>query len=248
VGRDRVLRIYRRDAAALLREREILSRKWRSFRVPRILDGGVDFLLLEFVNHTPLQNSSQQGEAVGRALSEIQQSQFECCGSIDKGLRLAEQWKCFPKAIEEFIRAACEANENVRHRPLLRKCVDWIAERKEPLLQHCHQAVLPHGDFKASNLHWTADDRLLVLDWEFAYAGPPLMDIGQLIRWGIPEPFRCGFYDGYRTSGCEIPNDWEREAEAFDLVNLVALLAKAKAGSRQELDCAYGIEKTLGRQ
>ena len=68
VGGNRVLRIYQRDARALPRERELLSREWKSLRVPRLLDEGSDFLLLEYVPHQPLENSSQHGQAVGAVL------------------------------------------------------------------------------------------------------------------------------------------------------------------------------------
>ena len=90
-------------------------------------------------------------------------------------------------------------------------------------------AVLQHGDFKASNLHWTTSGALLVLDWEFAFAGPPLMDLGQLVRWPVPRPFLDAFESGYKSKGGRLPQDWTERAAAFDLVNLVDLLARAKA-------------------
>ena len=53
-----------------------------------------------------------------------------------------------------------------------------------PFSEDVHGAlVLLHGDFKVSNLHWADSDELLVLDWEFAYSGHALMDVGQLFRW-----------------------------------------------------------------
>lgn len=60
-----------------------------------------------------------------------------------------------------------------------------------------YSPVLLHGDFKPFKLRWGNDDRLLVLDWEFSYAGPGLMEIGELCRWGIVQPFRRSFETSY---------------------------------------------------
>jgi aminoglycoside phosphotransferase (APT) family kinase protein len=84
--------------------------------------------------------------------------------------------------------------------------------------------VLLHADFKPSNLHWATDDRLLVLDWEFAYAGTVLSDVGQLLRWEPPSSFTEAFAVTYRTHGGELVEDWQLWAAAFDLVNLAGLL------------------------
>ena len=90
-----------------------------------------------------------------------------------------------------------------------------------------YSPVLLHGDFKPSNVCWGNDDRLLVLDWEFSYAGPGLMDIGQLCRWGIAQPFRRSFETNYIKSGGRLPKNWEQRSSSFDLVNLVVLLSNS---------------------
>jgi hypothetical protein len=44
--------------------------------------------------------------------------------------------------------------------------VSWVLrERREAMQRLCRRIVLLHGDFKASNLHWTQAGQLLVLDW-----------------------------------------------------------------------------------
>ena len=84
-----------------------------------------------------------------------------------------------------------------------------------------------------------------MLDWEFAYAGPALMDIGQLLRWNPPAPFVSGFIASYRRHGGVLPEGWERSSEISDLVNLVGLLAGAAPDSRQFCDVLRRIERTL---
>jgi aminoglycoside phosphotransferase (APT) family kinase protein len=91
--------------------------------------------------------------------------------------------------------------------------------------------VLLHGDFKPSNLHWTHRSELLVLDWEFAYAGSALSDIGQILRWGPPQIFIDAFGETYSAKGGHLVADWRRWAAMFDLVNLAGLLVKTHPSS-----------------
>ena len=123
------------------------------------------------------------------------------------------------------------------------EAADWLVQRREWLRSHCAGPALLHGDFKASNLHFTEASELLVLDWEFAYAGPPWMDVGQLFRWDAPAPFRAGFERAFFPAGRK---DWEVVAQAFDVVNLVGLVVKAEWGSQQFADCRERLRHRLG--
>ncbi|MDE2291301.1 MAG: phosphotransferase, partial [Elusimicrobia bacterium] len=105
-------------------------------------------------------------------------------------------------------------------------------------------AVLLHGDFKPSNLHRSGED-LVVLDWEFAWAGPALMDVGQLLRWSPPAAFVAGFAAAYLAGGGVLPAGWRRLAELFDLFNLVGLLEAP--GKRRAADVSARVRRTLGR-
>jgi len=243
IGPDRVLRIYRRDVSALHRERLLLSRERRNFRVPRVLGGGDDFLLLEFLAHAPLKNTREQGEAAGRAAAEIHRTRMNCCGFLGDALEVKTPLDDFPRAMIEYAREQGAARPE--HAPQLDRVAQCLAEHSARLQAECARPVLLHGDFKASNLRWGNDGRLVVFDWEFAYAGPALLDLGQLSRWGVPRPFRDGLERGYVAEGGELSAEWDATAALFDLVNLSGLLAKSAPGSRQESDCRLRIEQTL---
>ena len=106
--------------------------------------------------------------------------------------------------------------------------------------------MLLHGDFKASNLRRAQrDGALLIFDWEFAYAGAALLDVGQLFRWGTSADFAATFETSYRNGGGVLPPQWRHWAAVFDLFNLVSLLRGAAAGSRQFHDVERRIEQTL---
>jgi thiamine kinase-like enzyme len=85
--------------------------------------------------------------------------------------------------------------------------------------------VLCHCDFKTSNLHVTPEGELVVLDWEFAWAGPRLIDIGQLLRWHPPESFVRPFADAYRAGGGVLIDGWRSIAEAIDIGSMLAVFA-----------------------
>lgn len=251
IGHDRVLRIYRRDVAALKIEHQLLTRNWQEFRVPELLEAGEDFLLLEYVPHDPLLNLREHGEAVGRALAEIHQTNYPGHGLLGPDLQVSERWKNFPDKIEEYIRSMLENPERVRsdrETSLLERVLQKLSESRDELEEVCSSAVLLHGDFKASNLHWCREGGLLVLDWEFAYAGPALMDLGQLFRWGNPEPFHTGFEQGYVRHGGQLPHNWLALARLLDLVNLVQLALKREPGSLQTRDCLRRIEEGIAEQ
>jgi len=239
IGQHKVLRIYKRDESALSRESELLSRTWQQFRVPQVLEQGDDFLVLEHINLNPLQNSKRIGEAVGMALAEIHQTEFDSCGLFGEGIAVAEPWPDFLDEIQRFIRRCHDQSST--HAALLSEAVDFVSSRSRQQNEACQTAVLLHGDFKASNLHLADDGGLVVLDWEFTYAGPAVMDIGQLFRWGQQEPFSAGFADGYEAGGGRLAVGWKQQITWFDLANLVGLLAKSEPGSQREADCAQRI-------
>jgi hypothetical protein len=242
VGADRVLRIYRRDPATLRKEVELLTRPWASFQVPALLERGDDFLLIEFVAHTPLTGSAAHGEWAGRALAEIHSHAYSSSGFFGRGMSIVERLDDFIEGLSRYVR---EQFEHLEHPHVGQAVMQLLEAQADAMRAVAMGAVLLHGDFKPANVHASSTGRLLVLDWEFAYAGPRLMDIGQLVRWGCPEPFRQAFAASYRAAGGVLPDDWERWAGAFDLCNLVGLLQRATPGSRRERDLNARIQQTL---
>jgi aminoglycoside phosphotransferase (APT) family kinase protein len=65
-----------------------------------------------------------------------------------------------------------------------------------------------------------------VLDWEFAFSGPPLFDVGNMLRDPRPPAFAEAFVAGYRDAGGELPPGWRRLARALDLFSLADFLTR----------------------
>jgi aminoglycoside phosphotransferase (APT) family kinase protein len=91
---------------------------------------------------------------------------------------------------------------------------------------------LVHSDFNPKNLlasrahgEWSIT---AVLDWEFAFSGSPLHDIGNMLRFAGERPpaFTAGFTEGFRGGGGELPPGWREESEALDLFALADLLTR----------------------
>jgi len=73
--------------------------------------------------------------------------------------------------IDEWRRTAAT---HVEALPILQYVAAWLdAHRPAPV-----PLSLIHGDFQSSNLMVTADDRIVVLDWELAQIGDPREDLG----------------------------------------------------------------------
>lgn len=238
-----VLRIYRRDPTQLKKEKALLGRAWKTFRVPKLLGDGDGFLRLEYVPNGPLPAARAWGRRTGCALAEIHSTTFRCGGFLDGALQVTEP---LPDLLQALQKHAWEklAGEAGSH---LGELVVPVRNALEAWMSRMHAMlgvpVLLHGDFKPSNLHLSGED-ILILDWEFAWAGPSMMDVGQLLRWCPPESFIEGFAEGYRSGGGQLPSDWRILAAVFDLVNLVGLL-DGHSGTIRVRDVKSRIQQTL---
>ena len=91
---------------------------------------------------------------------------------------------------------------------------------------------LVHADYNPKNLlatrrggRWSVT---AVLDWEFAFSGSPLADIGNMLRRrpGAVAGLAAGFVAGYREAGGELPDGWRETSEALDLYALADFLTR----------------------
>jgi hypothetical protein len=222
VGRDRVLRI-KRSGSTLAKEVTLLGRPWRSFRTPSVLATGDDFLVLEFLELAPLPPTA--GAAAGRALAEIHETRYPEMGELAGDLSIAEPMPDGGEGIGGYVRAMLREAEpflDPALPPRITAHLDAIADDAAAAMD---APVLTHSDFKVSNLHVVPTGELIVLDWEFAWAGPRLMDVGHLLRWHPPLPFVRAFAGAYRDGGGVLPDGWRRIAAAIDLGNMLAVFA-----------------------
>jgi aminoglycoside phosphotransferase (APT) family kinase protein len=69
-----------------------------------------------------------------------------------------------------------------------------------------------------------------VLDWEFAMAGSPLVDIGNFLRFEdeLPPGFSGAFIKGYLSNSIGLPDNWRKVARLLDLAAMVNFLDSAE--------------------
>ena len=71
-----------------------------------------------------------------------------------------------------------------------------------------------------------------MLDWELAFAGPPLVDLSILLRWTDrwPPAFEQGVAAGFTAAGGVLPSEWRRTTRLLNLVTLLRFLRAPGAG------------------
>jgi aminoglycoside phosphotransferase (APT) family kinase protein len=103
-----------------------------------------------------------------------------------------------------------------------------VADRAETLLARLDRTCLVHSDLNPKNL--LVDPASLevtgVLDWEYAHAGWPVTDLGNLLRFDREEPFATAVLAAYRAGVVDAGDDTLDLARAADLFALVDLAGR----------------------
>lgn len=245
IGDDKVLRLYRRDASIAGKELSLIQKNWNSFVVPEIIRFGEGYLLMKYMNHSALEDKAEIGAALGEALAEIHSNRYETAGFIGTSLLIEEPMEDFVMDMWSYLCSFMDNPKPSLPGVLLEEVVKFFDSKIEGLQEVSGHPVLLHGDFKVSNLHWSNQGKPLVLDWEFAYAGSVLMDMGQLFRWPVSPAFEEAFQKAYKASGGHLPDRWKYWAGILDLINLVGMLYKSTPDSRMALDITAKIKSTL---
>ena len=126
--------------------------------------------------------------------------------------------------------------------------LDEVAEAAQADLDAVRRVSLVHSDFNAKNL--LVDPRTLevtgVVDWEFAHAGSPYADLGNLLRFERRPPFVEAVLTEYAVLPGETPERALELARAADLFALVELAARH--GQNPMADLAHRLLLAIARQ
>lgn len=248
VGTDRVVRIALTPETSLVKEAALLRLVQGDVRVPEVIDGDDRTLLLEHVPHVELPASIQAARAVGRAAAAIHRRRFATNGSLDDGLRVHDPFSSALDGLRAWADSALAGAAGRRLGDDAGRIAHLWDREDAPLRSVCARPCLVHADFKPANVKWMPECRdVLVLDWEFAWAGPALFDLGQFLRWGAPEPFVAALAAAYTEAGGDLPDGWRRAAELLDLFNLVGFLDHDEPRPIRDRDVRQRIGATLAR-
>jgi Ser/Thr protein kinase RdoA (MazF antagonist) len=247
-----VLRIHTREPEAAARELELMRYLSKSpaqripvaplvYSHPVGEPGEYAYSIWSFVQGTLLQELfktlppselvSIAGEC-GRVLASFASHRFQSCGEFGTGLQIVRDYGRPSQFVPAMVhRALFEGRAGERLGQSLRDELWRVVERASPLLRTIEDRYsLVHADYKRSNLlmqpfgsGWKVG---AVLDWEFAFSGPAIIDVGLFLRAGqaLPAGFREAFASGYADAGGELPADWLPLSRLVDVMSQVTFL------------------------
>ena len=244
-GEQAVLRLYARRPERAAVDQALLDRLRGLLPVPRVLEAvtvpaGTDrppFLLLEALPgdrldlvlpaaDEPLRR--RLGEAVAGALTLLATERMPRPGMfVDASLDPVP----FPPDggdqrafLEARLGSGWYAGLGAAERDGLRT----VARRAGAVTATPTRIALVHADFNPKNLlvDPATGGVTGVLDWEFAYAGAPLGDLGNLLRFETDPVFAAAAAGTYTERAPDVPPDWLEVARALDLYALLDLAGR----------------------
>jgi aminoglycoside phosphotransferase (APT) family kinase protein len=248
-GEQAVLRLYARDPGRAAVDHALLRRLRGLLPVPRVLEastvpGGVGqppFLLLEALPgdrldlvlpaaDEPLRR--RLGEAVAGVLTLLATERMPRPGLfLDDSLDPAP----FPPGGDQlgFLDACKDAPWFAGLSAAERDGLRAVARRAGAVTATPARIALVHADFNPKNLlvDPATGGVTGVLDWEFAFAGAPLTDLGNLLRFETDPVFAAAAAGTYVDRAPDVPPDWLEVARAIDLFSLIDLSARQRATS-----------------
>jgi len=173
------------------------------------------------------------GRAAGEALAAIGSISFERGGAFT-GPDLIPSPAGLPLSLPEFVETCLSAGHaaSALSRGELEGLRALAAEADAVAAATAHSRQLVHSDYNGKNLLAVRRGRLwsisAVLDWEFAFSGSPLTDVGNMLRFSsrYPPGFADGFIAGYQEAGGPLPPGWREISEALDLYALADFLTR----------------------
>lgn len=270
-GRDSplLLRLYQRDPAQARKEVALHRRLSGHVPVPAILYAAADnpvtggpYAVIEWIEAVHLGrvapglgDGARQdlGRNIGRVLAAIHAVTFPTAGFLDADLQVAQPIDAGGDGLAGFLRLCLvDGRGGGRLGPDLTRAALAFAEREGPRLDPwTRPARLTHADFNGSNVlvrESAAGWRIAaVLDWEFAFAGAPFFDFGNLLRppLGDLDGFAEAIADGYRKAGADLPADWRELARIADLTAWADFLNRADATPAVIADARRMIAATV---
>jgi aminoglycoside phosphotransferase (APT) family kinase protein len=243
-----VLRLYIRDRAACQKDYDIFNLVQKRVPVPELLyvdsDGSrydAAYAIMKWVDGTLLSDIIATGNtaditgcaySVGTTLAHIGTYKFPQSGFFGPGLVIEHPFDAgnatFLSILEQFL---FKGTAGQRLGSTLRDQLwSFVTTHAYYLDSVKDAASLVHSDFKGVNILVRQEQKrwqvAAVLDWEFAFAGSPLTDIANMLRYDrlLPGEFEGEFIRGYREEGGQLPRGWKRTCKLLDLLSLCEFL------------------------
>jgi aminoglycoside phosphotransferase (APT) family kinase protein len=174
----------------------------------------------------------------GEVLARLQSFSFETPGFFGETMDVATPW---PSGRHEIVglMERCLFNDVAGDRlgdDLTQRAWSYVRQNQDSLCSIEQHAMLVHGDFNGFNVIVSRSGvpRVAALiDWEYAHAGTPLLDLASMLRRpgrNLPTWFEQELLRGYRMAGGVLPSDWKRAAQVVDVVRLCTFVRSPNVG------------------
>ena len=248
-----VVRVYRNGAQACRKEMALYDLLSPTIRVPRVLyaapegiDGSPSFLIYEFADGLTFQELKRTNDlkaiqhasfSVGATLASIGCFNFGKPGRLEveehaTTLTVGEKFISgpdqIPRLMDRFL-----ASDNCERRAgskLIKRLHDFVWSYSSGIPDLENTSRLVHNDFGNRNilLHKENGEWIVaaILDWEFAFSGSPLLDVGNFLRYERKIAPLCEphFSEGFLEHGGQLPDNWRQIAAIIDLSGIVECL------------------------
>ena len=248
-----VLRLHKKGSASCLKEAAVIELIKSTVPVPEILyvvaeglDGSEPFSIMEFVEGLTFQQLKHTGDlsaihqaasSVGETLAAIGRYSFEKPGSLfvngGNQLKVGEPFTRtadpIPELLELFLQSELTQRRLGPH--LTRRLHEFVCAWASSLPDMSNATQLVHCDFGNRNILVNEVDGTwkitAVVDWEFAFSGSPLLDVGNFLRYdALNDPLREPYFSrSFVEHGGELPDNWRNIARVIDLTALAELLS-----------------------
>ncbi|HEX6719238.1 MAG TPA: phosphotransferase [Pyrinomonadaceae bacterium] len=267
-----VLRLYRDGATACNKEVAINNLIRRHVPIPEILhaeSGGLDgspaFALIEYIEGITFQqlkrtnnlDAIQQAAAsVGKTLAAIGRFRFSAPGALLSseassalvlGERFIEGPDPIPRILDRFL--ASPVLQRRTSAELIDRLHDFIWSYAAVLPSLEDECSLVHNDFGNRNILVREENGVwsvaAILDWEMAFSGSPLLDVGHFLRYEhgpLREPY---FSRAFVEHGGKLPAKWRLIVKLIDLTGVVECLTHDDLPSDVEAELFMLIDATL---
>ncbi len=264
-GEEAVLRIYASNPDRAAVDASLFALVEGLVPVPRVLDlrtqsadpEAPPFLLMERMPGVPMDAwlvdgrpdlRRRAGESVARVLARLVGIPFLRSGMFVGADLVVEPWSGGPGGLDAWVEG---------HRDLGGLAV-WsddeitalreVARHGQDLLDGVHRVCLAHSDVNPKNLLVDPDTGEVtgLIDWEYAHAGSPYTDIGNLLRFETDEVFCRAVVDTFADHAPGISRDFLELGRAIDLLALVDLAARS--GRNPVVDQARDLLREMARR
>lgn len=243
-----LLRIYLRHSEVGYVEKALADRLSNQVPLPRchkvLQKTGNTFALFDFVPGVTLRDMLKDASIeemnqimfqVGELLGVVSSIEFDRDGFFDRNLEVVDEM--YPSDMKKYILEWLESN-SVKGALSKEKieAIKGLAEKYEEEFSLQGKASLVHADFDPANIlvkklegNWKV---IAILDWEFAFAGPKMFDIANMLRYAhkMPDVFTASFIEGVQSKGVVLPVNYAYQVNLLNLFSLLDCL------NRMELD------------